>query len=295
MFSRAIEAVDAFTRPIHTITRTYGGLISPGASTLFFVNEEGVAITCKHVINLIVQAQKVTDNYLNFKKERDQLPKDGKYRSNFARLKIKYHYKKQTVVQIKNNFINSVAPITGIRTITHPTLDLGIIKFEGFTQKFYNSFATFVKDSAKILQGRYLCRLGYPFPEYNNFRFNPSTDDIEWTNTGTILSPRFPIDGIITRHIGDKNKQIIGIEMSTPGLRGQSGGPLFDTDGLIYGMQYATQHLHLGFDIKDMEIVSDGKKSRISNYPFLHVGQCIHADRIKDFLTLHKIKFYVEP
>jgi hypothetical protein len=294
MFTKAIEIVDGFTRPVHTITRTYGGLISPGASTLFFVNEEGVAITCKHVIDLIVQAQKVNDNYLSFKNEKGNLPNDYKFRKNLVQLENKYHYKKETVVQIKNNFINSVNPVTRIQTITHPTLDLGIIKFEGFTQKNYFSYATFVRDSSKIIQGRYLCRLGFPFPEFNNFQYNTTTDDIEWTNTGAVLSPRFPIDGIITRHIGDHNQRIIGIEMSTPGLRGQSGGPLFDTEGLIYGMQYATHHLHLGFDIKDLEIVSGGKKSRVSNFPFLHVGQCIHSEIIKEFLTLHKIKYYVE-
>lgn len=294
MFVKAIETVDGFTRPIHTITRTYSGLISPVASTLFFVNDEGAAITTRHVINLIVQAQGINDKYVNFRNERDQLPKDSRFRRKLTLLRSKYNYKRETVVQVKNNFINSVAPIAGFKTITHPTLDLGIIIFNGFTSKIYSSHATFVKDSARIQQGRYLCRLGYPFPEFSNYQYNKEKDDIEWTNTGVIISPRFPIDGIITRHIGDSNRRIVGIEMSTPGLLGQSGGPLFDTDGLIYGMQYATHHLHLGFDIKDMEIVSGGKKSKISNFPFLHVGQCIHADIIKEFLTLHNIKFFTE-
>jgi hypothetical protein len=34
------------------------------------------------------------------------------------------------------------------------------------------------------------------------------------------------------------------LEMSTLGLMGQSGGPLFDTEGKICGMQFATNHLH---------------------------------------------------
>lgn len=38
MFIKAIEEVDKFTRPLHTIVRNYGGLISPGTSTFFFVN-----------------------------------------------------------------------------------------------------------------------------------------------------------------------------------------------------------------------------------------------------------------
>jgi hypothetical protein len=293
MFINAIESADQFTKPIHTISRTYGGLVSPGTSTLFFVNEEGVAITCKHVLNIILQADPVNIQFQSFKAERAKLPKDERFKQNLLGLETKYHYKQESTVQIKNNFVNSFDSIGNIKTHAHPVLDLAILIFEGFKQKHYTSYATFVRDPTKVKQGKSLCRLGYPFPEFNNFQHNPVTDDIEWTNSGNATSPRFPLDGIITRFGGD-GKQIISIEMSTPGLRGQSGGPLFDTDGLVYGMQYMTSHLHLGFDIKDKEIYIQGKKTKVSNYPFLHVGHCIHVDRIKDFLALHKIKFYEE-
>jgi hypothetical protein len=85
--------------------------------------------------------------------------------------------------------------------------------------------------------------------------------------------------------------EITGIEMSTPGLRGQSGGPLFDVNGTVYGMQFATNHLHLGFDLKDKEIFQEGRKNKVSNYPFLHTGICVHVDKIKEFLCQHNISF----
>jgi hypothetical protein len=116
-------------------------------------------------------------------------------------------------------------------------------------------------------------------------------DDIEWTSGGNQNSPIFPIDGIVTRFVADQGVGVTGIEMSTPGLRGQSGGPLFDKEGRIYGMQFATRHLHLGFDMKDHEIVMDGKKVKIANHPFLHVGICVHLDSIKEFLRQHNINF----
>lgn len=293
MFVKAIESVHNFTKPLHTITRTYGGLVSPGTSTLFFVNEDGVAITCKHVLNLISQAESINIKYQQFKTEREKLVPDGKFKKNLLGLEAKYNYKKETTIQIKNNFIDSVDKIGNLRYHAHPTLDLAILIFEGFSQKAYSSHATFIKDPDKIKQGKYLCRLGYPFPEFNNFQYNQNIDDIEWTATGNSNSPRFPLDGIITRFGGD-GTQISSIEMSTPGLRGQSGGPLFDSEGLVYGMQFMTSHLHLGFDLQDYEIINDGKKTKVSNYPFLHVGHCIHVDRIKEFLALHKIKFYEE-
>ncbi|HYK55809.1 MAG TPA: hypothetical protein VEV15_04980, partial [Flavisolibacter sp.] len=62
--------------------------------------------------------------------------------------------------------------------------------------------------------------------------------------------------------------------MSTPGLKGQSGGPLFNSDGLIFGMQSMTNHLHLGFDMNNQELYSEGRKIKITNQPLLHVGNC---------------------
>ena len=291
MFESAIDNVLQFTRPLHTISRTYGGLILPGSSTFFFVNNNGVAITCKHVLDLIPAADNINQTYLQFKAERERIPKDGKYKRNLQGLEIKYKYNADSTIQLKNNFLNCFDTIKEITCHAHPTLDLAIMEFKGFNKIYYTSHARFIKDNNKIKQGKSLCRIGFPFPEFNNFKHNPDTDDIEWTNTGNPNSPSFPIDGIVTRFVGSNQNEITGIEMSTPGLKGQSGGPLFDTAGNIYGMQFATNHLHLGFDMKDIEIINNGKKSKVSNYPFLHVGICVHADKIKEFLNQHNINF----
>lgn len=292
MFEPAIDNILQFTRPLHSISRTYGGLILPGTSTFFFVNDKGVAVTCKHVMNLIPAADEINRTFLKFKEERERIPRDNKYKRNLQGLEIKYKYHADTTVQLKNNFLNCFDKIDEITCHAHPTLDLAILEFKGFNKVHYNSHARFIRDSSKIKQGKYLCRIGYPFPEFNNFKHNADMDDIEWTNSGNPNSPSFPIDGILTRFVADSTiNGITGIEMSTPGLKGQSGGPLFDTDGNIYGMQSATNHLHLGFDMKDKEIIHDGKKGKVSNYPFLHVGICVHVDRIKEFLLQHKVSF----
>ena len=63
------------------------------------------------------------------------------------------------------------------------------------------------------------------------------------------------------------------------------------TEGRVYGMQFATNHLHLGFDMKDKELIIDGKRTKVSNSPFLHVGICVHVDKIKEFLREKDIRF----
>lgn len=292
MFENAIEKALRYTRPLHSITRTYGGLMIPGSATLFFVNNKGVAITCKHVAQLIPGAENVNKAYHQFREERRKINNDGKYKRNLQGLELKYKYGKESSIQIKNNFINCFDKIEQITVHTHAELDLSILEFKGFNEIKYQTHANFIKDTSKIKQGKYLCRLGFPFPEYSNFKHDIEKDDIEWTQTGQSNSPAFPIDGIVTRLAATAPGQpITGIEMSTPGLRGQSGGPLFDTDGTVYGMQYATRHLHLGFDIRDKEILHGGEKKKVSNFPFLHVGLCVHADRIKEFLNQHKVEF----
>ncbi len=104
-------------------------------------------------------------------------------------------------------------------------------------------------------------------------------------------SPRFPMNGMVTRFLADDENQKYGVELSTPGLRGQSGGPLFDDVGIICGMQSRTKHLHLGFDIEGKEIQINGKIKKVDDYSFIHLGECIHVDIIKSFLNTHNVSF----
>jgi len=49
-------------------------------------------------------------------------------------------------------------------------------------------------------------------------------------------------------------------------------------------MQQSTKHLHLGFDIENKDILTKHGRRKVNNYAFLHLGQCIRADIIKQFL-----------
>jgi hypothetical protein len=284
MFTEAIEKTAQFTRAIHTISRNLDSpKIIAGAATLFFVNDDGYALTCKHVADVLINAEKINQNYNSYKNEL-------KSTSNGSLLN-KYNLQANSTIQMKTKFINCAENTQDMTIHAHPTLDLAILKFNGFSRLNVQNFPSFKKNSAEIKQGKTLCRLGYPFPEFTNFRYNETHEEIEWSNKGVEDSPQFPIDGMLTRFIGDGQGQVTGIEMSTPGLRGQSGGPLFDENGVIYGMQFRTKHLHLGFDMEDKVIPVNGEDKTINNYSFLHLGECIHVDVIKDFLRTFKVKF----
>ena len=291
MFTHAIETVSGYTRPIHSILRTYQGQnIIPGSATLFFVNDRGDAITCKHVAELLARSENINQQYQLFRQEKSKLQADSKASDALHALEKKYQYQPETLIQIKNNFMDCVDRIQELTWHLHPTLDLAIIRFKGFTQRHYRNTAVFAKDAAQLKQGKFLCRLGYPFPEFTNFQYNAALDDLEWTASGVSHAPQFPIEGMVTRFLSD-GSQFYGIEMSTPGLRGQSGGPLFDEKGIVYGMQFSTKHLHLGFDLVNMEVMINNQVQQVTDYSFLHLGQCIHADVIKSFLRQHQIPY----
>lgn len=294
MFVDALEQVDQFTRAIHFISRYYGSAeIIPETATMFFVNEQGCAVTCRHVAENLVNGEAVYGKYLGFKREYRLFERERTAQIEKRRLEEKYGLKHDVLIRVKNSFPESVSGDYRLVIHRHPVYDLAIIRFVGYSEIRYRKFARFLKDEQKVRPGRSLCRLGYPFPEFTNYRLNREIDDIEWSQEGRVATPGFPIDGIITRQVADQNG-IFGIEMSTPGLRGQSGGPLFDTRGVVYGMQSATQHLHLGFDQVNREVISDGVRKRVSNYPFLNVGRCVHVRVIKEFLRMHDIPFYEE-
>lgn len=275
MFEDAIEKVSQYTRSVHSVLRVYGNnKILTSTATLFFVNDEGCAITTRSFADLLIASGQMEKTWGNFKSDRASLPEDRYYEANLQALEEQYKYNDKSIVQARNMFIDCIDRMSGYTCHKHPKYDLAIIRFNDYAELKYSNHAVFSKFPAGIRQGKFLCRLGFPFPEFTNYRYNEEEDTIEWTNSGKPGSPRFPLEGMLTRYLGDENGKF-GIEMSTPGLRGMNGAPLFDEMGHVYGMQFG---------------------SRIMNHEAepekMHLGLCISAEIIKDFLDSHGIKYY---
>jgi hypothetical protein len=291
MFVNSIETTAKFTRPIHFISRPFGlTTVIPGAATLFFVNSHGDALTCAHVAREILAADAVNARHQQFRAELAAGQGKVKLRHLEKELCRKFGLGPGVTTALKVSFVNCVEGELQADVKLHPELDVAIIRFKGFQRLGVTAFPVFASDGDKLKQGKVLVRLGFPFAEFSNFEYRQETDSIEWTTTGRTDTPQFPIEGMLTRHLAGAGGDIVGFEMSTPGLRGQSGGPAVDVEGRVWGMQSATAHLDLSFDI-DQDVFRDGQKKRVRESAFLHVGHCIHVNVLKAFMREHGVAF----
>jgi hypothetical protein len=294
MFIRAIEIATEFTRPIHTIQRFYSSnAILPGAATLFFVNADGWALTCSHVAQVLVAADQIARRKADYEKDFAAMKGKKKEKQILRELEQKYQLRKEPLFELKNRFMNCIEGVLNVDIQIHPTSDVALLHFQNYTRLLCTSFPLFPGDTTGLRQGKFLCRLGFPFPEFTNFAYDQNTNTIDWTNIGRDNTPIFPIEGMLTRRLRSPDNAIVGFEMSTPGLRGQSGGPAFDIDGRVWGMQSSTNHLDLDFDV-DIEVIRTGKPKKVHDSAFLHVGHCVHVDILKDFMRQSNVSFREE-
>ncbi len=291
MFVKPVEDSLKFTRAIQTIARYWDTkTVEPGTSTLFFVNDAGWALTCKHVGQVILATAQVKKKYADFKQARNLLPGGKKNRKAARALQEQYAYKEGVVIELQMSFVNCVDTLSGVDVHLHDNYDVALLKFNGFSQLGCTQFPVFAKQGDDVRQGKTICRLGYPFPEFQNFEYDSKADEIKWTAVGRQDTPPFPIEGMITRFLGDLASGAHGFEVSTPGLRGQSGGPAFGVDGRILGMQSATNSLDLKFDL-DRQVMRAGKSRHVKEYAFMHVGHCVHVDVLKAFMQTKNVSF----
>ncbi len=294
MFSNAVKKVAEYTRSIHTIQRMYkSDKIVPSTSTIFFVNEEGCAVTTKSTLERLLAGEQIFKNYRMFLEEKKQLPDDYRHDSMLEELEEKYHLNSQSICDMKNSFIACINPFAGFDWFRHPKYDLAVIRFKNYQELNYHGYAVFSKASGPVQPGKFMCRLGFPFPEFNNFKYDQETGEMMWTNEGRGLSPSFPVEGMVTRNVQDDNT-LFAIEMSTPGYKGLAGAPLFDQYGIVYGMQFQINIVPDANNPIPFNVIVDNKQTIQTTSPFALLGHCIHSDVIKAFLKENNIKYYEE-
>ncbi len=151
MFVNAIDQAAKFTRPIHFILRNYGSdHVQRGAGTLFFVNPDGWALTCRHITDLILAENQVLAKLNAF--DADMAAGRGKKKERQLRreLEQKHGYNPSVTVEIHTQFVNCFEGQAQITVTPHPEHDLALIRFYGPTK---NCCATSSRFSQRIRRG----------------------------------------------------------------------------------------------------------------------------------------------
>jgi len=288
MFAKALKSVTTYTRPVIISQKYYDGKVESHCASFIILNEEGWILTSAHILNTLLTAKKQKNELDEYEKRKAKLESDRS---------INRKKRKQMLRKLKPNnkwIINHSYwwGEDGVKVenfVYNQLVDLAAGKLEPFDSKSVAEYPILKNTKDELAIGTSLCKLGYPFHKIKT-TFDEETGNFI-LEQGALPMPRFPIDGIYTRNaiFVDKgsNKEAKFIETSSPGLRGQSGGPIFDTNGNMWGLQSRTAHFPLGFSPK----VKHGNKE-VEEHQFINVGIGTHVEEIVNFLAKYKIKFY---
>lgn len=285
MFETAYSTAKAFTHPILVSRRLGSGDVETSLGAYVVLNDEW-ALTAGHAMKLLADLDaEVTKSSEHTTKlaeiEADTSLEKAKRKKAIRKLAIEYDPKHLTT-----NF----APWLGVDGISIGTahydmeVDLAVFQYGNAPVKFGQPFP-FLRDP-DFRPGVSLMRYGFPFHAVKA-SFDDQTQSFKIEDG--IPIPVFPIEGISTRQaLGNDHKSYkrIMLETSSPGLKGQSGGPIVDRDGTVWGIQSRTTHLPLGFNPK----IQQGNRE-VEEHQFLNLGMGADAETIKGFLSHHQIAF----
>ncbi len=289
MFRKAYPLASGFTWPVVLSRRTLEGQCYSAIGSLVVINDEGWIATAHHIVELFQQMIAEKDAVDKFQADRAAIENDGTIdaREKKRRLKKIDHVPRTHAQKCSAWWGRDGVVCTTITSV--PLIDLAVGKLEPFDPTWIPTYPVIKDPSRDFVPGTSLCKLGFPFHDIKP-TWNDTKDAFELP-AGSLPCPRFPIEGIYTRDIevvpagGPPPFPLKFLETSTPGLRGQSGGPIFDERGTIWAIQSQTIHHPLGFD---PEVPNSGGRKE---HQFLNVGLGSHALSIKCFLEEQHIKF----
>lgn len=271
MFADACEKAMKFTRPVIISTRSVDGEVQSGCGTFFVINRDGWIITAGHVFDQMIKFQE--DRKKIEEAEKNGTPKDPKWFTN-------------------HSFWWGWDNVLLVEAYVNREIDIAVGRLNGFKPEMVPEYPIF-KAPETLRPGTSLCRIGFPFVNNaTSFDEKASTFRI---NPGVLPMAFFPNEGIHTRNLltgrsKDGNYEKLYVETSSPGIRGQSGGPIFDKKGYIAGMQMITEHFQLGF----APVARGGNGYAVAENQFMNIGVGVHVKTIMAILDSKGIKYFKE-
>jgi hypothetical protein len=287
MFAKAYELASQFTCPVVVSVRCFDGSVSCSNGAFVILNSDGWIVTVAHILDSVAVAREHSGEIEKYNRQvaeirANQSLNEQQRKSRVSHLKVNPKW-------ITNHSLwwgQDNVTVRDLRVL--PEADITIGRLEPFDSSSVSHYPI-IKNPRNLMPGTSLCKLGFPFHAIQA-SFDEATGKFLLA-PGTLPSPTFPLEGIYTRDCltgrsRDGRYEIKLLETSSPGLRGQSGGPIFDTRGTVWAIQSRTFHIALGFSptVKD-------KGRDIEEHQFLNVGLGVHPELLTQFLRDNGVAF----
>lgn len=205
MFSSAITEAKEYTRSVVILYRFTDGRVESNVGTFVHVDDDGNILSASHIFKMGSE-DPISSISVIF---------DGRY--------VAADYVADDVVN-----------------------DLILLKIRDYRPGSVKAFPKFLNGSVgELTRGTPLVRLGFPKGEphsnilvawdsaLNGFRLDDATKVSSFHNEGTVIQ------------YADRDNNVRLIEISSPALMGQSGGPVLNTDATVVGLQSRNTVLEL--------------------------------------------------
>jgi hypothetical protein len=237
MFRNAYETACKYTQPVILFWKTVEGDCGAGIGAIVIINPEGWFVTAAHIVTQALDLARGEGLARQWELQREAIKNDKTISAKERARKFATtgSLQKKAAIRAAAGWGFNNSQVVDLSTV--PEVDLAVGRLDPFDPSWVTEYPVF-KDPTKHFQpGSSLCKLGYPFhdikPIYdeaaNSFSIPPEMSVI----------PYFPLEGMFTRTVevpaGNSKFPLKFVETSTPGLRGQSGGPTFDPRGGYLG------------------------------------------------------------
>lgn len=287
MFANACKLARCYTRPVVVSRRYFDGSVECGCGAFIVINEDGWILTAAHLLEssaaILRHAGEIGRYYTRVcDVQRDAGIDPGKKLEAIGKLKTNPRW-------ITNNAFwwgEDGATLNEVRLLSEA--DLAVGRLDPFDPEAVTAYPI-LKYPSDLGIGTTLCKIGYPFQrigaDYNaaigEFVLEPAVRSLAC----------FPMEGIYTRTLpagrsGDGRYEIKFLETSSPGLVGQSGGPIFDAHGIVWSVQSRT-------DCRPYEANATGRARRgaAGQGLVLTLGVGVHPELIVAFLSDNGVRY----